>query len=392
MRSPVTVRAVTVCALGLVVLWPDEVGAGNGVKPRTPVAWVDVPCMTIVDRSIDPVLSVPYGIPNEDPAEGESITPDELPDSRTHQFFALSRDYDPATFLPSWITSADVDAAAAKSIIEAGSVTPDEILETSEAWAGAWVRITADDARRSITFEMAEQGIEWDTTALAAGTYQIEGYTFEPAFNIFTRRPGVVKLVDGGPPDDHGPAVGMDVQEIILYRNGMAMVTGCVDAMEGSTLTAEWAPLDPQLGTEWTSFASEVAVDGPTFALELQAPAELAGNLGMLRVTGDDLSGRSYTTYLPSPFTVLQEDDPNACDEGGAFVGQPGCAEGSSSLSTSMDGGDTIDSGDDDSTTSSDPPGADASSSGCACGVDRGGLWTWLALLPGWLLRRRRAR
>src|SRR5688572_6975345 len=89
------------------VLAPLSVLAGNGAKPRTLVDWNDAPCMTLVDRSQDALVHLAYDVPNED----VGVTPDEVEDSRTHQFFATCRTAVPLDILPSWITPTDVAAA-----------------------------------------------------------------------------------------------------------------------------------------------------------------------------------------------------------------------------------------------------------------------------------------
>ena len=72
--------------------------AGNGVHPRTPVVWSeDTPCMTVVDRSQAVSLSLDYTIPYED----TEVTPDEVADSRRHQFIALCRDHGQQNWCPS---------------------------------------------------------------------------------------------------------------------------------------------------------------------------------------------------------------------------------------------------------------------------------------------------
>ena len=86
--------------------------AGNATHPRTPVLWTDAQCLTIIDRSQDPIYPLSYAVPFED----IMVTADEVADSRTHQFFTYCRDRHLEDILPSWITQADVDAAVAMNL------------------------------------------------------------------------------------------------------------------------------------------------------------------------------------------------------------------------------------------------------------------------------------
>ena len=59
-----------------------------------------------------------------------------------------------------------------------------------------WTRITADDERRPITYEAAKEPVLWDTTGLPVGPQIVYGYTWEPLINLWSRRMGVVQVVD----------------------------------------------------------------------------------------------------------------------------------------------------------------------------------------------------
>lgn len=388
--------------IGLVVtvLWlvPATADAGNGVKPRTPVLWEDVPCMTIVDRSVDAQLHVPYAIPVEDPVEGESVTPDEVDGSRTHQFVAFTREVDPVTYLPSWMNEADVAAAVAKGIIEAGSVGPEEVFDTAKAWTGAWSRITPDDPRLAIAFEVAEAGIDWDTTSLSPGVYHIEGYTYEPQFNVWWPRPGVVKVHDGNA-DAAGPAIALDQVELVMYRNSTATIAGCIDAPAGTTVEGSWAYALPSMEFAWESFG-EAEIDGGTFGIEFPAPEGASGMFLGLRAVATTPNGESYTTYLRALVTVLEADDPEVCDDdnGGGFIGQPGCPSGDDDDGSSSAGGSSTaastDAGTSTSTADGMTPAAGGESNGCGCmsGSESGrvALHGWLAFAGCVLTARRR--
>ena len=327
--------------------------ASNGAKPRTLVQWDDVPCMTLVDRSQDAVLHLEYAIANED----TDLTADEVADSRTHQFFATCRTSMPLDELPSWITTADVDAAMLKALLP-NPVPEAQILEGNAEWSDCWTRITADDERRPITFEMAEAGVDWDTSALAPGAYTVHGYTYEPAVNIWTQRPGVVKVHDGDR-DAAGPAAAITTGELSLYRDSVAMIEGCVDAPAGTTMTAEWTFAN-QPTPEWNAFATDVAVDGDAFAVEFDPPDALIDGTAALRATFTSPSGQRYTTMMANMIIVLDLDDPGCAGSG--FIDDP-CDE---SEGTAPSGTES---------TGSEPQSGE---SGCTCANDptkRGNPW-----------------
>lgn len=361
-------------AVFLLALAPASAAAGNGSKLRTPVIWQPGACITIVDRAVDPVLHLEYTIGREDPPDGQPLPAAEVDDSRTHQFFAFTADHADFFFLPNWITDADVAAAAAKYLVNPDDVDVEEVLETNPEWSERFLRITADDDRRPITFETAALGVDWDTSAVPAGTYVVQGYTYEPAFNIYERRPGVVKLIDGGPPEDYAPAVAFESEELLIYRNSVVMLRGCVDAMDGSVLTAEWSPLQQE--PQWLPFVADLEVENGDLALEFVPPAELVGAQGLLRATVRDPMGREYTTHALQAIEVLDQDDPNACSTA--------CGSDTSD-GTSSDGG----TGPGDS--SSGAPADQGGAGGCGCTHEPRGGWA-MALLPLILaLSRRRA-
>ncbi|HET6584849.1 MAG TPA: hypothetical protein VFG69_15430 [Nannocystaceae bacterium] len=364
-----------------VAVTPMSVLAGNGAKPRTLVQWNDVPCMTLVDRSQQPVLHLDYDIPSED----VGVTPDEVDDSRTHQFFTTCRTSVPLDILPSWITPADVAAATAKALLP-NPVPPSQILEGNADWADCWTRITADDDRRPITFEMAAAGVDWDTSGLVPGAYTVHGYTYEPALNLWVQRPGVVKIHDGDP-DAAGPAAAITTGELSLYRDEVAQIEGCVDAPAGTTVTAEWTPAD-ELTPEWTAFVSDAPIDGDAFALAFTPPEEIFGGTAAVRATFSSPSGRSYTTMMAAMIVVLDVDAPG-CDTGGGFVDDPcGESDGGSEAGSESEG---------TAATGTESPEDEHTDdgSGCACANDRSpardrGLVVFVALAVSATVGRRR--
>ena len=336
-RTPQTVRLAWTIAAGAVASFvPTTARAGNGVHPRTPVLWPDPPCMTVVDRSIGATVILPYDIPFED----TEVTPDEVSDSRRHQFLGFCEPTHPQRFLPLWITDVDVDAAAAKGLLDPDGLTTEDVLETSTTWAGCWDRITGDDERRPITFEMADEDIVWDVSSLPPGTYTVYGYTWEPAFNLWTRRPGAVKIVDGADPASTAPAAAISSPEIIVRANEIAEVEGCVDAMDGSTISAWWAPTEGGGEPQWMPFVEDQPVTTGDFIIDFAPPEEAVGRSIMIRVDVNDPMTRSYTTYMSDLVIVLKGTGGTGGCESGNFVTSPECGDSSTTAPMSpTDGG-----------------------------------------------------
>lgn len=354
--------------------WSGAAAAGNGLHPRTPVIWDDAACVTTVDRSVDPSLSLTYTIPFEDTEVGE----DEVEDSRTHQFLAFCRDKDPQTVLPNWVAWADVEAAGMLPLdVEPDDVTDAQVLDLSPEWEGCWARVTDDADRRPITETMASQPVVWDTTGLTPGAWTVYGYTYEPAFNVYVRRPGIVYIVDDPAPEATAPGVALTTGEQILYRGGETTFEGCIAAMPGSTIDAYWSIAAET--ADWVPFLEGEPVSGETVSIPFVAPEALTGKTAMIRVDITDPMGRQYTTYMAELVMVLMQDNPSDCDpDGGAFVADPGCdpdgGTGSDDDGTTSGGvttGDDGQSSDGDGTTvPASGDGDDGSSSRCSVDPD----------------------
>lgn len=394
------------CALGI-LLAPALAHAGNGTHPRTPVKWDPRPaCMTIVDRSVDPVLEFTYTIPYEDLRPPEAV--DEVDDSRMHQFLGFCRAHSVQEALPVWLSEADVAAAAAKMLIDGPSLGPEDVFDTSTEWQGCFVRITADDQRRLITFAEAAKPVVWDTTGLPIGGYVIDGYTWEPPFNIFSVRPGVIKIVDDPDPAASPPALAISNQlgEEIVWQTEQLRLYGCVSAMAGSTLTGYWARTDTEGALDWHAFAEGTPVTGDEFELWFTPPDETAGELIAFRVDVTDPMDRTYVAHMDLLASVLMGGpggSTGGCD-GNGFIADPSCestgGEGGSSSGDGPGSEGTASAGSDGPTEGSGggsaegttgptqtPPGSEGCA-GCST-VGSGASLAWLVVLVG---RRRRRR
>ncbi|MBL9101586.1 MAG: hypothetical protein JNL82_11550 [Myxococcales bacterium] len=390
------------------LLLPAAALAGNGTHPRTPVSWNPrPPCMTIVDRTVSPELEFTYTIPYEDLRPADAV--DEVDDSRQHQFLAFCRSHSVQEYLPVWLSDADVVAADAKGLVDAMTVTTDDVFDTSPDWANCFVRITADDQRRVITFAETSMPVVWDTTGLPVGPYVIDGYTWEPPGNLFSLRPGVVKVIDDPDPAMSPPALAISNQigEEIVWQAEQLKLFGCLSAMDGSTITGYWAATDnPEQPLEWQSFEADTPVSGDEFELMFSPPPEAIGQI-VLRIDIKDPMDRVFTAHMDLLASVLPGSPPTSdgdtCDSDSAgFIAMPGCGgtdDGSTGIGSS---------GGENPTTTTDSPtgtaGAGSSSEGstgametptstdgCACTTGSPGS-ALVGLLLMWPFCRRRCR
>jgi MYXO-CTERM domain-containing protein len=357
-------RSMIMIIMALGVLTPGVAAAGNGAHPRTPVDWTDAPCMTIIDRSQDPIHALSYAIPFED----TDVTPDEVVDSRTHQFFGFCRDRHLEDILPGWITEANVIAAGANGLGDPSIVDLElEVLENAPDWAGCWTRITNDDERRPITFAAAAEPVMWDTSTLAAGTWSVDGYTYEPWFNLWSPHPGVFKIVDDPDPAASPPAAALTFFEQTVSINEEASITGCVDAMPGSTMRLSWSNGNINGEPNWEVFSADIPAARGSFDLPFAPPLAAASNSVMIRLEIVDPIGRAWTAYSREYIAVVDEVGETGCDDGGSFVSNP-CDDGGSGSESGLESGDSgTDSSDSNGSTgpSFSDDGNDAG--GCSC-------------------------
>lgn len=287
------------------VLVPSLARAANGLRPRTPAVFPSVPCV----QTIAPgdALHIEYTVPYDD----VELTVDELPDSRRMQMFAFARQrYDFA--FPVWITQADYDRAEANGDITR-ELGPDDILESSAPWpAQTWLRLMPDDARVPITAEQAAMGVDWDTTDVAPGTWFVAAYTWEPENNLWSPRFGAVRIEDPSDPDAAGPTVFLPRDNGLVATRGEPLIlSGCVQAPAGSTITASWGTIEGVDEPQWIPFLEDEPVESGELSLEFVAPAA-AGVTVKVRVEITDPADRRYTAFTPTTIAVIgdvAEDD-----------------------------------------------------------------------------------
>lgn len=359
--------------LCVMCLLPARAQAGNVGLPRTPVIHRGESCLTRVDRSIDPVVHLDYTIPLIDVC----LTPDEPPDSRTHQFIAFCRDAPVTATVPQWLTWDDVQVN-----IDGGYLAPDEVsakdvLEDSAYFADCWRPIFGAEARRPITCQAARPGVDWDTRDLAPGPWYVAGYTYEPILNQWTWRRGVFRIHDGDP-DAAPPAAAIFSAEVTVWMDQPVRLAACVDAPAGSTVRADLAvaPDEPDVELTWVPFLAPTPVESGDLELEFLPAPEHAGARLTARIVVDDPQGRTAIAHMPGRINVLNVPDP-----------------GSGSGDDDDDGNDFDFCRDspkaDDLPACAAKPQPEEPSTGCACRSDASpGLLALLALLAP---RRRRS-
>ncbi len=305
-----TRRGALVCAFGFAaLLLASAAQAANGDLPRTPMQHQGERCLTVVDRSIDPVVHLAYTIPLTDTC----LTADELPGSRTHQLVAFCHGDPRARILPHWHTRAEADLAAAADLTDLDPVPPEDVLEDSPDYAGCWHPILAADERRAITCAAARPGVDWDTRDLAVGTYLVRGYTFDPPLNTWSPRHGLFKVIDDPDPAASPPAVGIANVDTYMYPDRPMIVRLCADAMAGATVTLSYGPNDAD--PAWTPFIVDHPIGTGDLDLEFLPPAELAGMIVTLRAEIVDPMGRTHTTFMQGEINIQVSPDPAGTGE-----------------------------------------------------------------------------
>ncbi|MEM7159068.1 MAG: hypothetical protein AAF799_39895 [Myxococcota bacterium] len=303
-RLPLLLATTTAIAV-----LPSVASAANGLRPRTPAIYSGVPCVQSVTRG-EPVL-IEYDVSYDD----TELTPEELPDSRKHQFFAFSQTNVDFAF-PKYINQSDFDRAEANG----DNTVPyddDDILDISSLWpAGTHVRITPDDPRLPITQAQAAMGVTWDTSDVSPGTWVVAAYTWEPENNLWSPRFGAVRVEDAGDPDSAGPTVFLSrVDGLLADRAEPLPLDGCIEAPEGSTITASWATVGTGQEPDWVPFVDNQAVESGALDLDFMAPAETGDSI-KIRIEIVDPSGRSYVAYSPTTIGVIGEAPPEPTESG----------------------------------------------------------------------------
>jgi hypothetical protein len=300
----------TAAAVLATVAWCGPAAAANVSKPVAPASFTATECLTTVVRADDAVQRLTISIPFED----VGATPDEPPGSRRMQFFAMCRDLQPGERLPTWISRADADAAA---VVDPTLTSPsaEDVLDESDAWNGPGhdgdgspcvIPINSADDRMPITCEATAEGVLWDTTGVPQGAYIVWGYTYEGARSVWSRRPGVVHVVDDAP-DDAAPAVAFasPTGRGEMRLDSGLLVQGCAAGAPGTTLALAWATLgdlDDDPTGAWVPFAQ---LDAGAFAVPFVPPVEVEHAAVVFRAEVNDPDGRAFDMFSTGYMTVL---------------------------------------------------------------------------------------
>ena len=394
----------------VLVTLPGLAHASNTAKPRVPPSFLGSTCVEVIDRAVDPVWRFDVGIPFED----TSLGPDEPPDGRTFQFFALCRQPGPLELLPPWISAADAASASMfDPTIEPPA--PDEPLDEDPAWQGCVQAITTAAERMPISCEATTGGAAWDASLVPAGAYAVWGYTYEPVQSLWTPRDGVVRVLDG---DDAsaGPAVSFSwpLTQVDAGLDAGIVAAGCVSAMPGTTLELAWATASALADQGEAAWQPWVTLEDPqpTFEAELVPPREVEYEAVFLRAEAIDPQGRRFTAHTRERIVFLAGCDPptggervlpDDCEVGSGSPQVPpgphdaeGCADASAGSLDDSGGDPTHAAGASTGATASDETGtaaADGDDRGCGCRHAPGRSPAWLlALCVPWRLPSRARR
>ena len=278
----------------LLAAWPSETRAINGARPRVPPSFYDHACITVVGPDA-PLVEIGLTVPYAD----VELTEDELFDSRTLQLYAFARDRPPGEALPNWVDAGDVARALEAGIIDAAP-DPLDVLSSSR-WSGDAFPLVAIEDRLPIACESAGPW-PWETADVPLGAYVVWGYTFEPPLNLWTPRPGLIRVVDAagsGPPAV--ALTGLDRRLEFGRKQGLA-VTGCLSGDAGTEVELSWARASAP--ADWTSFGRIVPEDG-AFEVVLQPPEDTIYQALHVRAEAIDPQGRRFTHYARGVLVVL---------------------------------------------------------------------------------------
>ena len=339
-------------------------------SPAEPPTFPTGDCIVVVDKREQSEVHIDYVVLVDDTApEVDHVS---LPDSKTHQFFAVegtlllsaeelfvlpfSDTQGLSTPLPTWLSLDDVVRTAAAVTPEdmteftEDQVEPTDILANDPVLSGLVRPLAEVQTRVPITQEQASTGIVWDVSAVPPGVYQIAGYIFSPPHNGWEPRVGLFKIVDSDDEATPEPAaLTLNPVAARLFDGQGRRLSGCADGPEGSTLQLLARPrVDPPGAFEpWLSqtvddgeFELCMVNPGLDAILELRLELRLGDTLLSAVQASDTLSlFSSAATCVNSDFRCCPEVDTTPMD---AAVDAPDAASpAASSDAGALDGGGT---------------------------------------------------
>lgn len=304
--------AVTHFVVGFVVYAHAARGfASDSPRPRVPPLFPRAECLTVVDRAEE--LFVEVSIPYED--NGSDV---ELEGARSLEFFAACREPGLGEELPPWTTWDDVERARELGLVSENP-NPEQVAETSSRWPLHSCLIPVSGRRIPTTCEDLEGGVPWDPSDVPIGNYTLYGYLFAPPTNVWTRRPGIVRVVDGS--SEPGPAVTLysPWRRGNVHRRPGIVIEGCAAGDASTRVELSWASL--QGDETWTTFAQ---IDAPgSFDARFEPPEGTEYDALIVRAVAVDDRDREWVSYANAEIIVLPGCGP--ADPGAPAVTQDAC-------------------------------------------------------------------
>lgn len=217
--------------------------------------------MEVLDLDQTRTYELRYDVIADDTAADPDLLP--LPDTKSHEFFAVAGRVMPSATGSSVVSSSDPEGIrvplpswhSEQDLTRARAVADDhpqalEILEgagqpllASPELSSLFFAFSENAGRVPITQAQSRRGALWDLSGAEPGTYQIVAHTFSPPYNAWTPRPGLVRLTRGG----RGPAgLWLANSSTRLFASHGNRIRGCASAPQGSRLSigirAEHAP------------------------------------------------------------------------------------------------------------------------------------------------------
>ncbi len=269
---------------GAGLLASQPASASNCAVVSALVEFREVPCVQVIDRSVDPVLHLTFGYEQTsyDAKPPESV-------QSVHVFAVTER----MAQAPPWLSEqqvADAVALFTGSDCEPVMVQDAEILEKNQELAGTWFRLN----ETPIPVAGPEETVDLDLASLPVGTYMLYAYTQSERFSAWAILQGVIKVVDGPEPADFGPSLFIRDPVLGPFPGQEYDVIACVDGMSGLELDVEWTLSSPGAEEDWTPVAACLPVETGEIPLPFILPQEVADLQVRFRGKVVDPTGREH--------------------------------------------------------------------------------------------------
>lgn len=373
-------RAAGACSLLLVLGGPGAARASDAPRPPVPPLFPRAECLSVVD--VEDSFFLEVTVPYEDEA-----TRAELADARSARFFALCKSPPSLDSLPEWLTWEDVERAS-----EAGMVheppSPDDVLESSTSWPLGTCVVELPGPPSPLTCDGLDGGVVVDASSLGIGNHVIVGYVFAPPVNLWVRRAGVVRVVQGDREPQPVVTLTTPWRRAQTHRMPGFVVEGCAAGGGATQVSLQWARWGEDDWTTFETWSGEgrfarpfVPPDGTDYqALRLRAV-----------VRGDESPESRSLDHAPGELVVLPGCGPS--DRGAPTVSHDACGLADQPTPSpippdcaEMPEGDGEANGPREPEL---PEQRDSNAAGCTVEPKRDGWKLWWLLVAG---RRRRGR